>query len=337
MKAKHFLLVALALMAGCTKPEDDNEYPKPIDPSQDVAVTGIIVSPGSAQLTVGATVTLTATITPDNATDKTVTWSSSDSGIATVAGGLVTGVAAGSATITAKAGDKTATCAVTVTSSDPPADVPEGAVDLGLSVYWGTSNVGTDEWSPRGRYYGWGETYEHRSSEGERKYRSYDWPTYKWCNYPSGNIGVPPSYIKYFSDPVHGSNPDYKTELDPEDDAAHVVLGGEWRMPTAQEFEELKATKNNAGYRWEWKTIDDVEGMEITYLKNGASIFLQASGYKYLNQQDVFNESMGHYWSSTKVEDNDHRAKSYVFGAFQQYKLDDYRCYGCNIRPVLPK
>ena len=46
---------------------------------------------------------------------------------------------------------------------------------------------------------------------------------------------------------------------------------------------------------------------------------------------------MGHYWSSTKVEDNDHRAKSYVFGAFQQYKLDDYRCYGCNIRPVLPK
>lgn len=689
MKAKHFLLVALALMAGCTKPGDDGNKPTPVDPSQDVAVTGITVSPGSAQLAVGGTVTLTATVTPDNATDKTVTWSSSDNGVATVAGGLVTGVAAGSATITAKAGDKTATCVITVTGSEPPAedytayykknywdrtdreklglngpvktwkytksehtvyeydqeghlltervyfsadetqqrgvrkhtydsqghriktveysgdeqyvyeeitfeynnpgkivpttgdftendwalcqslieakysllltnyysglrdqeatfikdlsamtiktpetisygeeiysykfvfgadgnltttwswkhpsgkdnatqawiyttdeeswtwtysgnypatsskgisnltwqdngmpatmtqtlppradypdedprvttfvwledpralrmktmkvesgwrsaltimlwedelndqyelktitsqiwngslqddnhpfssykydsygnwtkrsmlvnpmtgtpyddnmartityyDTPAGPayVDLGLSVYWGTSNVGTDEWSPRGRYYGWGETYEHRSSEGERKYRSYDWPTYKWCNYPSGNIGVPPSYIKYFSDPVHGSNPDYKTELDLEDDAAHVVLGGEWRMPTAQEFEELKATKNNAGYKWEWKTIDSVEGMEITYLKNGSSIFLQASGYKYSDQQDVFNESMGHYWSSTKVEDNDHRAKSYVFGAFQQYKLDDYRCYGCNIRPVLPK
>lgn len=122
MKAKHFLLVALALMAGCTKPGDDGNKPKPIDPSQDVAVTGITVLPGSAQLAVGATVTLTATVTPDNATDKTVTWSSSDNGVATVAGGLVTGVAAGSATITAKAGDKTATCAITVTGSEPPAE-----------------------------------------------------------------------------------------------------------------------------------------------------------------------------------------------------------------------
>ena len=114
MKTRYFLLAALAILAGCTKPGDDNENPKPIDPSRDVAVTGITVSPGSAQLAVGATVTLTATVTPDNATDKTVTWSSSDNGVATVAGGLVTGVAAGSATITAKAGDKTATCVITV-------------------------------------------------------------------------------------------------------------------------------------------------------------------------------------------------------------------------------
>ena len=122
MKAKHFLLVALALMAGCTKPGDDGNKPTPVDPSQNVAVTGITVSPGSAQLAVGGTVTLTATVTPDNATDKTVTWSSSDNGVATVAGGLVTGVAAGSATITAKAGDKTATCVITVTGSEPPAE-----------------------------------------------------------------------------------------------------------------------------------------------------------------------------------------------------------------------
>ena len=108
MKAKHFLLVALALMAGCAKPGDDGNKPTPIDPSQDVAVTGITLSQESAQLTIGGTVTLTATVMPDNATDKTVTWSTSNSAVATVAGGLVTGVAAGSATITAKAGDKTA-------------------------------------------------------------------------------------------------------------------------------------------------------------------------------------------------------------------------------------
>ncbi len=115
-------VIGLAILAGCTKPGDDNKDPKPVDPSRDVAVTGITVSPGSAQLAVGATVTLTATVTPDNATDKTVTWSTSNSAVATVAGGLVTGVAAGSATITAKAGDKTATCAITVTGSEPPAE-----------------------------------------------------------------------------------------------------------------------------------------------------------------------------------------------------------------------
>ena len=79
-----------------------------------VAVTGISLSQGSVSLEEGASVSLTATVSPSNATDKSVTWSSSNSGVATVSGGVVTAVAAGTATITATAGDKSAKCEVKV-------------------------------------------------------------------------------------------------------------------------------------------------------------------------------------------------------------------------------
>ena len=85
------------------------------DDNNDVAVTGITLSESSITLVAGGeTATLTATVTPDNATDKTVTWTSSNTGVATVEDGVVTPVAEGSATITAKAGEQTATCTVTV-------------------------------------------------------------------------------------------------------------------------------------------------------------------------------------------------------------------------------
>ena len=71
-----------------------------------------------------ADVTLTATVKPDDATDKTVTWTSSNPAVATVdANGKVHAVAAGTATITAQAGDKTATCVVTVTDAPTAIDL----------------------------------------------------------------------------------------------------------------------------------------------------------------------------------------------------------------------
>ena len=95
-----------------------------------VNVTGITLSQTEAAMTVGGeTLTLTATVAPDDATDKTVTWTSSDPTVATVANGVVTAVAAGTATITATAtngtddttDDKTATCTITVTDPDQEA------------------------------------------------------------------------------------------------------------------------------------------------------------------------------------------------------------------------
>ena len=104
------------------------ETPDPEDP---IAVEGITLDKTTATVEEGATVTLTATVTPDNATDKTVTWSTSNEAIATVSGGVVTGVKAGEVTITAKAGDKSATCTVTVTAATTePEVVPVTGVTL---------------------------------------------------------------------------------------------------------------------------------------------------------------------------------------------------------------
>ncbi len=85
-----------------------------------VAVTGVTVSPTSASVYVGSTTQLTATVAPSNATNKTVNWSSSNTSVATVsAAGVVSGVAAGSATITVTTqdGSKTATSAITVSTN----------------------------------------------------------------------------------------------------------------------------------------------------------------------------------------------------------------------------
>ena len=79
-----------------------------------VPVTSIQLDKTTLTLTEGDEATLAATVKPDNATDKTVTWTTSDATVATVADGKVTAVKEGTATITAKAGDKTATCTVTV-------------------------------------------------------------------------------------------------------------------------------------------------------------------------------------------------------------------------------
>ena len=85
-----------------------------------VAVTGITLDQTTANVEAGGTVTLTPTITPAEATNKNVTWESDDTDVATVSNGVVTGVAAGTATITATTedGDFTASCVVTVIAPD---------------------------------------------------------------------------------------------------------------------------------------------------------------------------------------------------------------------------
>ena len=83
-----------------------------------VAVTGVTLDKATDSVEVGSTTQLTATVAPSNATNQAVSWSSSNTSVATVnSSGVVTGVAAGSAviTVTTSDGNKTATCTVTVT------------------------------------------------------------------------------------------------------------------------------------------------------------------------------------------------------------------------------
>ncbi len=108
-------LIGLAVACGKPEPDPGHGQTTPSQP-QVIAVSSVSLDKTSVSLNVGESVTLAATVKPDNATNKTVSWSSSNASVASVdASGKVSAVAEGTATITAKAGDKTATCSVTVT------------------------------------------------------------------------------------------------------------------------------------------------------------------------------------------------------------------------------
>ena len=96
-------------------------------PVESVTISGNGVSDGKLSLKVGASAQLTATVKPDNATNKTVSWDSSDNSVAKVSDGKVTALKAGTATITATAGDISSLITVTV------ADVPVPVTSVSVS------------------------------------------------------------------------------------------------------------------------------------------------------------------------------------------------------------
>ena len=154
------------------------------------------------------------------------------------------------------------------------------AVDLGLSVKWANMNVGAKKASGFGTYFAWGET---KSKD------YYSWNTYAWSKGDSQFL------TKY-------SNTDRRSQLAPVDDAAHVNVGGGWRMPTVDEFEELI---NNC--TWEWTTLDGVNGYNVTSKKTGNSIFLPITGFRYYADTQ-FRSIMGVYWTSSLYTGNPNKA-----------------------------
>ncbi len=186
------------------------------------------------------------------------------------------------------------------------------AVDLGLpsGTLWATFNVGATKPEDCGSYFAWGET---------KPKNDYSWSTYAYS-------GASDLLTKYCTNSYYGLDGfvDNKTILDPEDDAATANWGGDWRMPTLAEQDELVEE-----CAWTWAIINGVNGWKVSSKAPGDTnyIFLPADG-------DGAHAD-GDYWSSEIKNSEPHRAflldigmndyRAYVFGG---------RCYGSSVRPV---
>lgn len=244
---------------------------------------------------------LAAKALPENATNKIITWSSSDESVVTVdTWGSITAVALGTATITAATvdGNKTATCQVTVKDPVTTLATP-AAVDLGLSVKWASFNLGATRPEESGNYYSWGET-EPKTEFG--------FDTYKWFDPYSDEL------TKYNNDSEYGLVDDlYLLEAD--DDVAHVKLGGDWRMPTAAEMQELLDTRYNGGYEWQYKSVNGIPGFEIVCLANHNSIFLPFSGN--ISYEDLSRGAS--YWTTSISDYSPMSAKAGDITAYDSF------------------
>lgn len=192
-------------------------------------------------------------------------------------------------------------------------------VDLGLpsGILWATCNIGADTPEAYGDYFAWGETTAKED---------YSWLTY---DYAFGSSRL----TKYCTKSDFGSNgfTDGLTTLLPEDDAAHVNWGGEWRMPTIYEMHELV---NNCNHTYD--TQNGVEGHLFT-AENGNKLFFPAAG----KREDcvLYYEGMdGNFWSSTISIDSPTYARYFGFSSefSDMIEYDGWRCLGFSVRPVCP-
>ena len=158
-------------------------------------------------------------------------------------------------------------------------------VDLGLSVKWATENIGGTYVESYGDYYEWGAT-------------SYS----PWGSYYTGSY----------------------TTLPISRDAANVVMGGDWRMPTKEEVQELIDNCT-----WTAEVIYGVSGYRVQSKVNSNSIFIPKAGY----YQNNSGNSTGWYWTSTYYSSQE----AYVLRLSTDVKVTtDVKSYGNSIRAVLP-
>jgi len=247
---------------------------------QNVAVTGVSLNSNTETLTVGGTFQLTPTVAPANATNKNVTWTSSDANIAEVnASGLVTAKAKGVATITVTTADggKTATCTINVIDDSPPI-LEEGVVING--VRWATRNVdrpGAFAAKPEdtGMFYkwndnvGWSATDPMINSNGSTTWYTNPTPSNSFLSWVNANDPSPAG----------------------------------WRVPNLSEIDRLL---NEERVSHEWTTLNGINGTKYTDKTTGNSLFLPAAGARsYNNGTLLIMGTMGLYWSNSQLRGED--------------------------------
>ena len=284
-----------------------------------IKVTKVELNKATLELPCGTSGKLTATVSPANASNRAVVWTSGDPAVAEVApDGTVTGKEPGKATITVTTtdGGKTATCEVTV----KPDYNGYKYVDLGLpsGLKWATMNVGATSPEKPGYYFAWGETTTKTN---------YTWGTYTLAN------GTYNSLTKYCNMSSHGDGgyTDGLTTLEKDDDAARASWGGSWRMPTKEDFQELRNHCNST-----WTIQDGKGGYKFTCKTDDAkSIFLPAAGYR-IGARFIDDGSSGYYWSSS-LDTNNPSDAWYLFFYVSGVNNANY-CYdrysGLSVRAV---
>lgn len=191
-------------------------------------------------------------------------------------------------------------------------------VDLGLpsGLKWATCNIGANAPEEYGNYYAWGET-EPKDDYRGNKYFADDYSTTD-------------RLLKYNVNPQQG-DVDNKTVLDPEDDVAHVVWGGTWRMPTDEEHRELRLK-----CQWENTTLNGVKVTKITG-PNGNCIYLPYTGRR-MYAMTLSADTEGYYWTSSLKVDGGGSLDDYC--SYAEYFTVPYalgsmsRSMGAAVRPV---
>ncbi len=211
-----------------------------------------------------------------------------------------------------------AALALTACDRDETVDPAVCWVDLGLpsGLLWADCNLGASKPEEYGNLYAWGEI----SSKD-----SYAWETYRYCTVDAEGSLL--ALTKYNNDSDYGM-PDSLITLLPADDAATAQFGGGARMPTADEWRELRDNTDI-----EWTQLNDVYGCRLTSRTNGKTLFLPAAGRR-AGSELLAAGKVGGYWSSSLFEDHPDYAWYFDIYSANQFMFCSYRYVGRSVRPV---